>query len=221
MLGFTSRLVFIVFFLLFFFFFFFFFFFVVVFFRSCFAALGKRELAYMLLVHLYLYLAYVTFLSFSLPRGVGRGLWIVIVAFPGRLFRLLSTVKCFKPPVVYATCTDHSKTVVLVLFLVCVPLWFCTTTRFMLSLTLLFVIMFFFCPVYLWSPQLGKRESWSSICFTCICMFIFHYLHFLSFCSLPLCVCVGGGVAADFDCDPWTFHLIFCFVCVSSQSIVV
>ena len=86
MLGFTSRLVFML--------------FLFVLFRSliCLAELGKRELVYMLLVHLYLYLAYVTFLSFSLPRGVGGGLWIVIVAFPGRLFRLLSTVKCFKSP---------------------------------------------------------------------------------------------------------------------------
>ena len=45
--------------------------------------LGKMELVYVLLQYLYVYLACVTFLSFSLPLGVGGRLRIVIVALLG------------------------------------------------------------------------------------------------------------------------------------------
>ena len=48
-------------------------------------SLGDKRAGLMLLVHVYVYLAFVLFfLSFSLPLGVGGWLRIVIRARPGR-----------------------------------------------------------------------------------------------------------------------------------------
>ena len=43
---------------------------------------GKRELVYVLFVHLFVYFARVNFCPFSLPLGVSDRLWFVIVALP-------------------------------------------------------------------------------------------------------------------------------------------
>ena len=57
------------------------------FFQSCLALwsprLGKRELIYVLFVHLFVYFACVDFCPFSLPLGVRDWLRFVIVALPG------------------------------------------------------------------------------------------------------------------------------------------
>ena len=46
--------------------------------------LEKRELAYVLLVHLFVFFARVDFCPFHLPLGVGD--WLQLVALPGRFY---------------------------------------------------------------------------------------------------------------------------------------
>ena len=52
----------------------------------CLPRLGKRELVYVLLVHLFVYFARVSFCHFSVPLGVGGSLRFVVVALPGRFY---------------------------------------------------------------------------------------------------------------------------------------
>ena len=61
--------------------------FVLVIVKSCLwlPRLGKRELVYVLLVHLFVCLARVNIGLFSFPLGIRNWLWLVIVTFP-RLF---------------------------------------------------------------------------------------------------------------------------------------
>ena len=48
--------------------------------------LDKRELVYVLFVHVFVYFARVNFYSFSLPLGVRVWLWFVILALSGLLY---------------------------------------------------------------------------------------------------------------------------------------
>ena len=49
-------------------------------------SLGKREMVYVLFVHLFVYSARVGFCPFFLPFGVRDWFWFVIVAFPERFY---------------------------------------------------------------------------------------------------------------------------------------
>ena len=55
-------------------------------FSTVITSLGKRELAYIVLVHLFVYFARVNFCPFSLPLGVEVWLRFVIVALPGLFY---------------------------------------------------------------------------------------------------------------------------------------
>ena len=83
----------------------------------------------------------------------------------------------------------------------CVDLCVFTTRHFMLSLTFLFVVMFFFQSyLALWTTCLG------TMCFSpCICLFILHALLSV-FCSSSLC---QGLAAAFIDGVLWALHLTF------------
>ena len=48
--------------------------------------LGKRELVYVLLMHLFVYFAHVNVCLFSLPLGVRDWLQLLIVALPGLFY---------------------------------------------------------------------------------------------------------------------------------------
>ena len=50
--------------------------------------LGKRELIYVLQVHVFVYLARVIYCPFSLPLGVGGWLQLLIVVLPGVFYKL-------------------------------------------------------------------------------------------------------------------------------------
>ena len=73
--------------------------------------------------------------------------------------------------IVYAN--DRSKAAVLVLFILSV--WLC---GFYYKSCLALCSHIFSVLLALWSPRLGKRESWS-MCFSCICLFILQALIFV------------------------------------------
>ena len=59
--------------------------------------LGKRELVYVLLVHLFICIARIMFCPFSLPLEVGGWLRFVIVVLPGRFYLIVfgkPTISC-------------------------------------------------------------------------------------------------------------------------------
>ena len=94
-------------------------------------------------------------------------------------------------PVVYAI--DHSKSVVLVLFLLCV------TGRFMFAS--LFVLVFFSVLLALWSPRLGKREV---VCVLLVHLFV--YFTHIDFCSSFLPLGVGGWLRLVIVALPGIFY---------------
>ena len=74
----------------------------------------------------------------------------------GPRMKLASCKNALKPPVVYST--DRSKAVVPVLVLLFVVLWFYSTRRFVLCLTLCYFVLVFFSPFSIAITRLGKRE---------------------------------------------------------------
>ena len=67
------------------------------------------------------------------------------------------------------------------------------------------VVFLTFSPVQHCDHLAWARESWYFICFSCMCVFILHALHFVFLSS-----CWRRGLPAVCDCGTsWTFHLTF------------
>ena len=118
----------------------------------------------------------------------------------GPKVKLASCKSALNPPVVYST--DRSKTVVLVLVLLFVALWFILRGDLLYVFPRVILFLCFSVLLLLRLPRLGKRELSLVLFVRLFDLCLFGFVGFLFSCGL--------GRAAVCDCGtPWTFLLPF------------